>query len=297
MFLTIAVLTMNRSDQVKEAIESCFACNLPNDTEFVIFDNASTDNTKEVVEEVFSNTKHIYHYYKSETNLGVGGGRNALFKNSNGKYFYVLDDDAVISPDNVDFFIEATNILENNSQIIGLSTQIYDEAWEKNRRSGYRKLKDNLYLDFMFCGGSHFLRRNFFSETPYLNNKYGYEELPATLAIYNSKKMNVFCENLLVIHRPKVNKWKYDDEKNHEIIIKVIAIPYAIKKTMFPIIFKPILYLVYRLRCWKHLAHINKYREKSDLVVRELCDNYYIGERIKVSTVWWLIKNFGITSL
>ena len=44
--LTIAVLTMNRAEQMRHAIESCLNCVLPSRTQFVIVDNASTDHTQ-----------------------------------------------------------------------------------------------------------------------------------------------------------------------------------------------------------------------------------------------------------
>ena len=44
MDLSICVVTMNRANQLKEALESCLACELPIKTEFVIIDNASCDN-------------------------------------------------------------------------------------------------------------------------------------------------------------------------------------------------------------------------------------------------------------
>ena len=46
MKLTIGLVTMNRERQVAEAIQSCLQSNLPNDTEFVVINNASTDNTE-----------------------------------------------------------------------------------------------------------------------------------------------------------------------------------------------------------------------------------------------------------
>ena len=49
--LSVCVITMNRAEQLKEALESCVACKLPEKTEFVVLDNASTDDTELKVEE------------------------------------------------------------------------------------------------------------------------------------------------------------------------------------------------------------------------------------------------------
>lgn len=74
----------------------------------------------------------------------------------------------------------------NTEQFLHQLTQIYDEAWQTNRLEiNGDKLLDDIYLCKMFCEGSHFLRRNFFKEVPYLPNKYGYEGLPPSLKIWN----------------------------------------------------------------------------------------------------------------
>ena len=43
MELTIALVTMNREKQLIKALNSCLSCELPDETEFVIVDNCSTD--------------------------------------------------------------------------------------------------------------------------------------------------------------------------------------------------------------------------------------------------------------
>ena len=48
--LTIAVLTMNRCQQLIEALDSCLACRLPESTEFVVLDNGSEDDTPREME-------------------------------------------------------------------------------------------------------------------------------------------------------------------------------------------------------------------------------------------------------
>ena len=233
--LSIAVVTMNRAEKLKDALNSCLSCELPKETEFVIIDNASTDNTEQVVKDVLDACGFNYYYEKMQENLGVGKGRNYAFEKSNGLYFYSLDDDAVISADNKDFFKDAIKVFEENQNIVTLTTQIYDEAWQKNRVESHgRKLTDKLSTCYSFCGGSHFLKKDFFKSNPYLANKYGYEELLPSFKAYNEGKLNVFCENLLVIHKPIVNKWDYSIKDNQSLLVTVFAQPYAIKKNDVP---------------------------------------------------------------
>ena len=133
MKLSIAVITMNRSDQVVEAIDSCLACDLPIDTEFVVIDNASTDDTEDKVNAKLRDCGYSYYYEKLPENLGVGGGRNYAYSKTTGDYVYVLDDDAVISPVNLDFFKKAIEIFNKYENIASITTQAYDESWGRNR--------------------------------------------------------------------------------------------------------------------------------------------------------------------
>ena len=66
--LTIAVLTMNRADQLREAIESCVASALPSSTQIIVVDNASTDHTKEVVDSLKQAISYPMIYHRENVN-------------------------------------------------------------------------------------------------------------------------------------------------------------------------------------------------------------------------------------
>lgn len=294
--LTIAVVTMNRQKQLIEALESCLKCELPKKTQFVIIDNASTDDTEHVATEFLSNCGYAYYYEKMQSNLGCGGGRNYAFSKANGEYVYVLDDDAVISKDNKDFFTRAIRYFEEDDKIVTLTTQIYDTVWKQNRvGSDEKEYKNGLRFCRMFCGGSHFLRRSFFTEPPYLSNKYGYEELMPSLFVYDAGKINAFAPDLLIIHQPAVNKWVYSDKQNQPLLIDGFAVMYAVKRMMFPRIFIPIIWAIHKYRCKKHLTGFENASKRGAEVVRDTMQTYKINRRIKTKTVIELVKKFGIS--
>ena len=297
MKLSICVITMNRATQLKEALESCLACELSADTEFVVIDNASTDDTEQVVNAVLKNCGYSYYYEKLSENLGVGGGRNYAFAKSGGEYVYMLDDDAVIDcENNPRFFARAIEVMDKHQDIVTLTTQIYDTAWEKNRvECKGRRFAEGLYKCQMFCGGSHFLRKSFYIAVPYLPNKYGYEEMPPSLRAMNSGKINTFCPGLLIIHKPAMNKWNWDDEKNHELLIKGIALPYAIKKMMYPRAFRPLLSLAHKLRIKKCTSNIPNFKKRVRGAVDAFCKEYAINERIRFFTVCSMVRDFGLS--
>lgn len=297
--LSICVVTMNRADQLKEALESCFACNLPSNTEFVIIDNASTDATEQVVKESFRKNIYSFIYEKMKVNLGCGGGRNYAYNKTTGEYIYMLDDDAVVDSENVNFFVDALKLLDSNKDIITLTTQIYDTVWKRNRVESYgRKISSHLYECMMFCGGSHFIRKSFFESSPYLSNKYGYEELYPSLMVTNAKKMNVFVSNLLIIHKPRVNKWNYNvDEQAKMVLLNGYAVMYAIKKMMYPNWIQFILWLVFKARQLVYLSRIKGYRKKSRDIIKYTVDNYFINSRISNRTFFYLLRYFKQSSL
>lgn len=297
MKLSICVITMNRAAQLREALESCLACELPEKTEFVIIDNASTDDTEATVHTTLEHCGYRYYYEKLAENLGVGGGRNYAYEKACGEYVYMLDDDAVIDCENdPSFFAGAINLLDRHTDIVTLTTQIYDTAWGKNRvEIGGPKIAEGLYKCLMFCGGSHFLRKSFYTEAPYLPNKYGYEEIPPSLRAMNAGKINAFCPDLLIIHKPAVNKWDWNDEKNHALLVKGIALPYAIKKMMYPRLVRPFLTLANKRRIQKHMAKIPNAPRRVKEVKKTFCKEYPIKEKIEISVIFHMFRDFKLS--
>lgn len=292
MKLAIAIITMNRAQQLKEAIESCFRSKLPDDTEFVVIDNASTDNTQAVVEDLFHASPYHLYYEKLNDNLGVGKGRNYAFSKASAEYVYFLDDDAYIDiTHNQDFFINAIKILDENDIIKTLTTQIFDLLWDKNRVEIDGPLyKEGLYKCYRFCGGSHFLRSSFFKGSdPYFPNKYGLEEIFPSLRVAEEGGINAFAPSLNVIHNPKVNKWS---SGNKELLVTEIVSKYAMKSIIYPVLTIPVLYFAFLARSIKVLNI--KFIIQAHKKIKDLKNNVET-KRIKNSTVYKLFKDFGFS--
>ena len=207
---------MNRADQLREALLSCLKCELLKQTEFVVIDNASTDNTADVVREVLDNSGYSYYYEKLAENIGVGGGRNYAYGKTSGDFVYVLDDDAVIDYENTPhFFKYAIEIFVKHSNIATLTTQIYDTAWKKNRlETGKKKISNDLFKCQMFCGGSHFLRKSFFDAITFKTSS---SVISFEVKRCDSNRICIFCTADLGI--PNSNKiLKFDCTNSFSII-------------------------------------------------------------------------------
>ena len=78
---------------VKSVLQQTFQ-----DFEIVIVDDASTDNSYKICQELFSGNEKV-RLLRNEKNLGQGPTRNAAIKNSRGEYIVFVDSDDAILPD------------------------------------------------------------------------------------------------------------------------------------------------------------------------------------------------------
>lgn len=86
--VSILLVTWNRRDELRKSIQSALDQTYDN-IEIVVFDNASTDGTAEMVRSEFPSARLIEHH----ENLGCPSGRNAGFRHCRGDFIYLLDDD------------------------------------------------------------------------------------------------------------------------------------------------------------------------------------------------------------
>jgi len=100
--VTIGIPTYNRSKYLKEAIESALNQTYPN-IEIIVSDNASTDDTQEMMKQYISNPK--VKYFRQKENIGIPGNWNTCLNMSNGKYFLLLNDDDVLEKEAIEILI------------------------------------------------------------------------------------------------------------------------------------------------------------------------------------------------
>lgn len=83
-----------------------------------VFDNGSTDGTKEIIESEIEN----FSFIKNETNLGTWGGQEEALKYSTGKYIIALSVDVILDPRAIE---EAVKVMEKDETIGALQGKIY----------------------------------------------------------------------------------------------------------------------------------------------------------------------------
>ena len=292
--LTIALITMNRAEQLREAVLSCAASSLPENTQFVIVDNASTDCTEAVVTELKSAVGYDLVYRKEAENRGVGGGRNVCFRLSEGEYIYFFDDDAVIPEAQRDvFFTRAIGFMDANPSVALLTTDIDDKVFGRREMASAKTLAvGGLKCVFSFHGGSTFARRECFSSPMFMNIMYGNEEIAVSMNVLDRGLRTVYMPDIYMEHRPIVNKWNGGDKDR--LNMQGISNIYAIKKMIYPAVFEPLLYMAYKKRIKNNgitdKALISEFNGKRKAFMKA----HKIG-KVSVGTVITAYKEFGLT--
>ena len=292
--LTIALITMNRAEQLRSAVTSCVAAELPEKTQFVIVDNGSTDGTEQVVAELKNEIGYDLIYHKEPVNLGAGLGRNICFDLSEGEYIFFLDDDAEISAEcRTMFFTKALSYLDRNLNVASLTTEIVDKVFgDRYVATSKTVVIDSLPSAYSFHEGTVFFRKSAFFSPLYMNIAYGGEHLSVSSFARDRGFYNVYDRSIYIDHNPIVNKW---NGKNKERMnVQCISNIYMIKKVCYPRIFAPLLYMAFRQRLKNHGVRSRELLDEFKAKRKKFYGDTKV-KRIKIGTVIRSYKEFGLT--
>lgn len=95
ILFSVVICTHNRAGMLDRVLQSVLLNPQENGNyEILVVDNASTDNTSEIIEPY---TKEGVVHYLEDSELGLSNARNTGLLNSKGKYVVYLDDDAEVT--------------------------------------------------------------------------------------------------------------------------------------------------------------------------------------------------------
>lgn len=92
--LTVTIASWNTRERLRECLNSLLALSDEARTQIIVFDNASTDGSPEMVRQCFPQVTLI----ASERNLGFGSAHNRAMAAGSGRYFMALNPDAIVKP-------------------------------------------------------------------------------------------------------------------------------------------------------------------------------------------------------
>lgn len=293
MELSIVIITRNRHPELMRAIQSVWSQHLP-DSELIIIDNASTDDTEQIIKKLQDNHQIPIKYKKLQENMGVSGARNIGYQLSEGKFVYFLDDDAVIPEKNL--INSLYRFLKSNPSVGAVTTQIYNtklEGYETPRLSGNDYAGFPVILSYIGC--SHAIRSSLFGKDENLYPEslfYGHEEFFACLRIHDFGYKVVYLNDLEVIHNPSIKT-----RRNHQKVVynNIINKGY-IKLLLFPVLLIPAVYFFLGVRFFIHFRlDLNQWIRGINVLRKHLEGERY--NRIRYRTVFQLITTYGLSIL
>lgn len=142
--VTVIIPTFNQAQFILEAVESALFQSYEN-IEIVISDDCSTDNTREVLQEVLLDKR--VKYFKNSNNIGrVNNYRKTLIERATGEWVVNLDGDDYFT-DN-EFIIRAIRNIDiiGNNRVLGYLTNKYIDLAEVNRTMAIEKIDKQAYI-------------------------------------------------------------------------------------------------------------------------------------------------------
>ena len=120
MKISVIIPTWNRSSYLARALESVLAQSIP-PHEVIVVDDGSTDDTREIIKQQFSNVRYLY-----QENRGVSSARNTGIGAAGGDWIALLDSDDCWLPKKLE--VQQQLLRDNPDARICHS----DEIWIRN---------------------------------------------------------------------------------------------------------------------------------------------------------------------
>lgn len=161
--ISINIITYNRAQYLEESINSVLKQNFQ-DWELIIIDDASTDNTSDILKTYTIKDERI-KIFKTTSRLSISQVRNLALSHSRGKYIAILDsDDSWSDPEKL---TKQYNFLENNPKyiLVGSGAILITNTGEEREKI----LKPSTDEE---------IRKNFFIKNPIFHSSVMYHREP-----------------------------------------------------------------------------------------------------------------------
>ncbi len=190
--VTINIVTRNRRDALKRAIESAYAQTY-RPIELVVVDNDSSDGSVEMVERDFPDVKVI----RLHRNIGCQPGRNIGMKNSRGKYIFNLDDDGVLEPHATEKMVAR---FEDEEDVVLVAAAIEPLVPERSHLIRQVRCTTERYIG-NFPGGASGIRRSVLDDAGYFPEYVrGHAEADLALRIIDKGYEMVYLPDAIMYH-------------------------------------------------------------------------------------------------
>jgi len=174
--ISICIPTYNRSMLLKNCLLHLHTFTSIN-FEIIIGDNASTDDTPQMVDDISDKFTH-FAYHRHTHNIGFARNMDAILRMARGEYIYILSDDDLIFENALTLM---KGLLDANPTAVCISgqyqgtTQTEIGANNEYVNTSVRFFKHGNYSDlvdnFLACDGHPFMRRKIFQQHCMYNDR------------------------------------------------------------------------------------------------------------------------------
>lgn len=142
--VSVAIITYNQKEYLRECIESCLAQDYPN-FEIVIADDCSTDGTQEMLREYVAAYPSKFVLRLAEKNQGITPNSNACLEACSGKYIAMLGGDDLLLESKLSKQVDLLET-QHDVSLCGTFTRLIDSKGSRiGLRKDFKKKKEAVY--------------------------------------------------------------------------------------------------------------------------------------------------------
>ncbi|MCA1902810.1 MAG: glycosyltransferase family 2 protein [Candidatus Hydrogenedens sp.] len=320
----ILVLNWNGMEHLEECFSSLVEGCQREDVEFVLLDNASTDESVTYVRDRFCHDPRVV-VECLDKNYGWSGGNNYGIKKSiekGAKYIFLLNNDVKVERNCIENLLdmaEATPdvggvapkmLLYNQPWLlnsIGLECSIIGSAWDRGLGRVDSPRWDEITEVVGICGGAMWLRTEVLLKTGFLPEEYSIylDDLDLCLRIWSVGSRILTCPNAVIHHKFSAT-WEGSPDKIRQKYFLNTRNRFYLMERMFPrsclpeIIFwvgvgelKAIGNSIRKSEFWRIIKHMKAWQEAIKYYYkakRWRRENQHIFQRRQQDLFWKLIR-------
>lgn len=210
--ISVIMPAFNDEDSIAQSIDSISYQTYDN-WELIIIDDGSTDNTKNVVEELIKKDPRIKYFYQDNT--GVAGARNTGIKLSKGEYIKLCDSDDILLPYGLDILVRSIDYTDETTGIFydDMISYYQDKDFYVIKEMHDPLAKPKIFIQQMigniFPVGSVLIKREVFDKIgffdQYLNGTDDFDLWNRVICEYNVYKINLLPVYIQVNHSEQLS--------------------------------------------------------------------------------------------
>jgi len=237
--LSVAIPTYNGDRYIREALDSIIyqLDDIDEEIEIVISDNASTDQTPEIIKEYKENYPGILSYYRNDQNLSGEKNIDLAVRRSKGEYVWLFSDDDVL------IFPVLKKVLNVLNAYLDLSWIFVNYARYDNNLSSKIATVVDIPEDCYCENGEEFFKISRFANTALSSNivrkrewENTYESIKNITALHiqtvlpiyllKDNKSYIISSQLIKFRNPEDNKPRWMEDKETYLVLGLNMLHY-----------------------------------------------------------------------